>query len=289
MCDAQIQRALTKPRWSAEFWFPFLQGTIGRALLNGIVLTHVDHVFAQSNHMRNRLLDAGVPAGSVTAVPMGVDMEVIAQFRNGAQRQARQESTRVIVHLGVLDSGRGSEILVDVLALVREQWPEARLLCIGSCESAAFQAVLEERITSRGLEDAIQVTGWVSQPDAWRLAGEADVGLCLIPTGPLYDVAAPTKLVECLALGLPMVVNEHPDQRQVIEESGAGHVVAWSAKEIAAAVCSLLGDANSRNEMSARGPEYVARYRSYEQISRTVADCYARMLRRPDSLPVNSE
>lgn len=289
MCDAQIQRALSKSRWGAGFWFPFLQGAIGRVLLNRVILKHVDHVFAQSDYMRKRLLDGGVPACNVTAVPMGVDMEAIAQVWNGAQRQARQESTQVIAHLGVLEAGRGSAILVEVLALVREQWPEARLLCIGSCESAAFQAVLDARIRSQGLEGAIHVTGWVPRAEAWRLAGEADVGLCLIPSGPLYDVASPTKLVECLALGLPMVVNEHPDQRQVIEGSGAGYVVEWSAREIAAAISRLLGDTKSRNAMSARGPEYVARNRSYEQIARMVADRYAGMLRGPDPTPAVAE
>jgi hypothetical protein len=34
--------------------------------------------------------------------------------------------------------------------------------------------------------------------------------------------ASPTKLVEYMALGKAVVANDHPDQRMVLEQSGAG-------------------------------------------------------------------
>lgn len=281
MCDAQIQRARRSTMRDGRcFWFPMVQGLVGRSLLRCFVLKHADHVFVQSDHMRDRLVSSGVPTGKLTAVPMGADLEVLHREQAVDWNTAERNNRKVIVHLGILEASRSSEMLIDVMALVHKKIPEVELLCIGSCESPAYQALLERKIKAHGLGDAIRITGWVSQPEAWKLAGQADMGLCLIPCDPLYLGASPTKLIECLALGLPMVVNEHPEQRQVIDVSGAGYCVPWSASEIAEATIRILADTDAANEMRMRGPRYVEQHRSYDRIAAMVADRYRELLRK---------
>lgn len=55
---------------------------------------------------------------------------------------------------------------------------------------------------------------------------EADVGMCLIENTCLsYLYSLPNKLFEYLGAGLPVVVNDFPEQRRIIESYGCGWVV----------------------------------------------------------------
>ena len=278
MCEAQIARArMLTMKAGSRFWFPFLQGILGRWALKSVVLRGADHVFVQSDRMRSEVVAAGVPVERVTAVPMGVDIEEILSMPS-VPRECGDRDPMMIVHLGVLEASRQSELLLDVLFLVRQKYPAAQLRCVGGAENPAYQAVFEEKVAALGLVGAVSVTGWVSQAHAWSLVRQAAVGVSLIPDSPIYVVASPTKLVECLALGVPMVVTEHPDQRQVIEESRAGLCVAMSQDALANAIGRILSDKNMANEMRKCGPDYVAGHRSYTKIGGNVAGVYQKVV-----------
>jgi glycosyltransferase involved in cell wall biosynthesis len=87
-------------------------------------------------------------------------------------------------------------------------------------------------------------------------------------------MASPTKAVEYMALGLPVVANDNPDQQQVIAESGAGLCVPMTAEAFANATLALLDDNKLRANMSALGKAYVAQQRSYQQLANALAAEY---------------
>jgi glycosyltransferase involved in cell wall biosynthesis len=87
-------------------------------------------------------------------------------------------------------------------------------------------------------------------------------------------MASPTKAVEYMALGVPVVANDNPDQAQVIAESGAGVCVSLTAEAFAQATLSLMNDSVSRARMSALGKRYIALHRNYNKISQSIASCY---------------
>ena len=109
----------------------------------------------------------------------------------------------------------------------------------------------------------------------------ADVCLAPFPTWPPHYLSAtPTKLVEYLAMGRPVVAGDHPDQRRVIEESGAGLIAPATAEGFAAAITHLLAAPAEAEAMGARGPAWVAEHRDYAAISEAVAEVYDRLLTR---------
>lgn len=111
--------------------------------------------------------------------------------------------------------------------------------------------------------------------EGWRYVRTAAVGLSPIPRGYLLDVSSPTKVLEYLALGIPVVCNDNPDQERVIRESEAGICVLYSAEDFANAVIRMLClDKNARDEMGIRGKDYVAHHRDYRLIGGNVANSY---------------
>jgi glycosyltransferase involved in cell wall biosynthesis len=90
----------------------------------------------------------------------------------------------------------------------------------------------------------------------------------------MYDRASPTKIVEYLALGVPVVANDQPDQEKVINDSGAGICCDMDLSHVATAVETILMNAELSDRMRAAGPRYIATERSYDRIAGLVAETY---------------
>jgi glycosyltransferase involved in cell wall biosynthesis len=102
----------------------------------------------------------------------------------------------------------------------------------------------------------------------------AEVGLSPFPRGYLLDMASPTKAVEYMALSLPVVANDNPDQQQIIAESGAGLCVPLTPEAFAEATLTLLSDCDMRASMSTLGKLYVTQCRGYSQLAESLAKEY---------------
>ena len=81
-----------------------------------------------------------------------------------------------------------------------------------------------------------------------------------------------------MALGRPVVANAHPEQSQIIAESGGGLCVEWSAEEFASAIMALLGDPEEAEAMGRAGRRFVAGNRTYSVVAPKVAAKYRELV-----------
>ncbi len=255
------------------------RGWVYRFVLYRIVLRRADHVFVQSERMRGDLVAKGIPRAKLTPVVMGVDLERCAPERIAGAPDPRLEGRRVLVYLGNLGGDRRIDILLDMVRLVRRRFPQALLVLVGEADDEGEGRWLRERAREAGVADATLFTGWLSAEEGWRYARRAEVGLSPIPRGSLLDCGSPTKVVEYLALGVPVVANDNPDQERVLREGGGGLCVPLSAEDFAAAVCRLLADPSRARAMAASGQAYVRARRGYDTLAVELADKYAELLR----------
>jgi len=71
-----------------------------------------------------------------------------------------------------------------------------------------------------------------------------------------------------MALGMPVVANDHPEQRAILRESRAGVCVPWAARHFARAVRWLASrGSEERAAMGARGRAWVENNRTYARIA----------------------
>lgn len=269
--------ALGVMRWA----FVAFKGYVGRFLIYKVLLPRCNHVFVQSDRMLIDVATHGIPQQRMTAVPMGVDLEGITHDRS-EEFAAPSEllGKRVIGYLGILDRGRRIDFLFEVLSVVRRSVPNACLLLVGDATEASDRRWLEARARELNVDDAIIWTGWVQMEVGWAYLRGVDVAVSLFPRGELLDSASPTKVVEYLALGLPVVANDQPDQDRVLTESGAGFSVGMVADEFAAAIVRILQDEQLGANMRAAGPPYINRRRSYALIGQQVAEVYRKQFSR---------
>jgi len=279
MSEGRIARAREElaQRGSLRARLVLLKGLAERWLLYRVLLPRADHVFVQSEAMAQLVQSQGVPAGRISAVPMGVDMEAVAHGGSG-KAWPGWEGRPVIAYLGTLDRARCLEQVVDALVLVRRELPGACLLLIGGAPRRQDVEHLLEAAARRGLAGAVQVTGWLPPAQAWEYLLGAQAAVSYIPRGALYDVSSPTKLLEYLALGMPCVGNDTPDQAAVLAASGAGWLAASTPQAMAEALLAILRDPQAARQKAAAGPGFIDAVRSYRVLGAAVAERYRTVL-----------
>ncbi|WP_271008696.1 glycosyltransferase [Paucibacter sp. B51] len=237
-----------------------------------------DHLFVQSEAMLEFMVGKGVRRESMTAVPMGVDLALFDVQVPMTARPARLAGRKVLAYLGALGRSRSSDFLLRVFERVRQVEPEALLLLIGEGASEDEARWVREQIEASGLAEHVWLTGWMAQPEAIALLRHADLAWSAIPRGALFDVSSPTKAVEYLALGLPCVGNDIPDQKLVLERSGGGLCVPMELEAFADASLRVLRDPDLAQALRRKGPPWVAAHRSYRVLAEGVAAVYHRLV-----------
>lgn len=254
-----------------------LKGHAIRLLLYRIILPLADHVFVQSECMKEEVAQEGISPAKMTPVPMGISADQVGRAEDA---RAPDTGSPLLLHLGVIMRLRQSEMPVRVLKLVRAHYPNARLLYVGEGQHPEDRRALEEEVRRLDLADAVSITGFMPMKQAWEHVRQADICLSPIAPIPVLRVSSPTKLVEYMAMGKCIVANELPEQCEVMADSGVGHCIPWNEQAFADEVCRLLDDPEQARRQAALGPEWVKRHRTYDVIADQVEAQYMQILSR---------
>jgi glycosyltransferase involved in cell wall biosynthesis len=244
-----------------------LRGLAFKVLLYRLLLPAADHVFVQSEQMRVDVAAEGIPLQKTTAVPMGIGDDLCNIPDLTAGRTVLPNRTPCVLYLGTLDRVRRLDFLIRVFDQVKSELPDALLYLVGRGEHPDDEAFLRREVARLQLQSSVIFVGQLPQAAALQYVQEADVCVSPFFPTPILRSASPTKLVEYLAMGKAVVANDHPEQRRVIDESGAGICVAWDESTFAAAILGLLRDPEEARAMGQRGRAYVRQHRSYGVIA----------------------
>ena len=257
-------------RWASLHW---LRAWATHALLYRLVLPGARLIFVQSDAMADALAARGLPRTRLAAVPMGVDLALAAAVVPATD--PRLAGRTVVIYLGSVARARASTFLLDLAAAIDR--PDVLLVIAGDAPSPDEAAWFRAELDRRALGDKVLFTGWLPHAVALGYVARAAVGIAPIPRGALFDVSSPTKLVEYLALGIPAVASDIPDQRLVMAHSGAGYCVPMTVEAFRNAIVRLLDDP-ARAARGARGQAWVRAHRGYDVIGRAVAQRYRSLL-----------
>ena len=277
----KAQVTLGREGWSRTPLLALLRGHVSSFALHKWIIPRSDHVFVQSQRMAEDFTEQGADPTQLTPIVTGIDLDGIAPL--GRSARPTNGGPLTVGYLGTLVRQRRLDILVDMLDELRRRGVNARLLLIGDGASPDDRLVIEQRALELGLESQVEITGFLPRPQALELIRTADVCVSPFRPSPALEVASPTKLIEYMALGLPVVANSHPDQSVVLAQSRAGVCVPWGARYFARGVHWLARrDAAELDAMAQRGQMWVAQHRTYSGIADDFERSYWNSQRRTE-------
>ncbi len=107
------------------------------------------------------------------------------------------ENTAHFLTVGRLSPEKGHLVLLDAFAALRATHPQAKLTCAGD---GPMREEITARIAALGLNDAIEITGWV---DAARIRSELDKATALVQ--PSFIEGLPVVIMEAMARKRPVI------------------------------------------------------------------------------------
>lgn len=254
-------------------WIYRIRGYFQHFLLYRIILPYAHFIFVQSEQMRADLATHGVDNGKMQAVPMGVSLDMFPLDHFAAQGDLPAVKPPAVVYIGTLEKIRRLDFLVRAFAWVVAQMPSATLYIVGGGDKTDLD-LLHDEANRLSITQKIVFVGQVQHEAALGYVFQANVCVSPFYPTPVLNSTSPTKLVEYMAMGRPVVANDHPEQRKVIAESSAGLCVPWDEAEFAEAIVWLLKNPDRAEAMGKAGRAYVESHRDYPRIADAVEQRY---------------
>jgi glycosyltransferase involved in cell wall biosynthesis len=157
-----------------------------------------------------------------------------------------------VVYLGRLTIPRGA---LDLVELGRLLHGTVRVDLVGPADADCAAQVADAH--ARGW---VTHHGFVPNSRALDLLSGAAAGLSLLHDEPNYAHSRPTKAMEYMASGLPVVTTPNPVSVDLVDRHGCGVVVPFAdPRTCADAVCALIADEPRRHRLGRAGREAAVR------------------------------
>lgn len=142
--------------------------------------------------------------------------------------------------------------------------PRCRLTFVGSSHDPVYGRELERVIAEHHADEQVHITGW-ADPEVYRAhLAAADIAVQL--RGSSRGEASGTAL-DCLAYGLPTIVNAHGPMAELPSDVVMPIPDAFGLSDLVAVLERLAGDSTLRQELGQRGCDYCRQALNPERIA----------------------
>ncbi len=204
--------------------------------------------------------------GHYDVIPNGID---VARYGDHVEPfpWAGDGTPRILFVGRFEESRKGFRYLLRALPLVRQQFPKAKLIVLGSGRPEKFEPLMERY----GI-DNVEFQGFVSQEDKARYYASADV--CCVPsTG---NESFGYVVVEPMAAGRPVVATNIPGYASVVTPGKDGILVEpRDPQALALALVRVLADRDLREHLVSNGRVCAEKF-DWPQVAQRVLDAYER-------------
>lgn len=245
--------------------FPLVQGL--EALARRLYAS-ADHIVTITAAQRAAVIAAGVPAAQVTVIPNGVDQEFLCLIPESSS--APPEGPFVATYIGTLGMAHHLETLLEAAERLRDD-RRFRFRLVGE---GAQRAVLEAQARAKGL-DNVEFAGERPREEVPRWIAESSACLVLLRKTGVFTTVVPSKMLEIMAVGRPIVLGVTGEASALLDRAGAGIAIQpENTEQLVDALLTLRADAGRCRLYSENGRAFVRR----EFLRHSLAERYLDLL-----------
>ncbi len=227
----------------------FLERSRRRAAL----VHFADLAIARSEFTRQELHHlTGFPLARIAVIPCAVPTPPPL-----VRRRAEPFQSPVIISVGRLAANKRPQLLVDALARVRNDIPDASLLLVGDARGPSHAPVVAEvraRASELGIAEAVHYAGLVDDALLEHLYARAD----LLVSASIHEGFC-VPVVEAMARGVPVVAVAAGALPETVGDAGL-LVASDDPRALSDAIRRTLQDPHLRQTLVERGYRHAQRY-----------------------------
>lgn len=188
----------------------------------------------------------------------------------------RKGRTYLACYLGVMGPNDGLDLLLTMAHHVvhTRGRTDVSFVLIGAGD--CFDDLVKQAGTLQ-IADYVTFTGRIPDADVIAYLSTADVGIAPDPKDPLNDLSTMNKIIEYMAMGLPVVAFDLVEARVSAEEAGE-YATGDDPLQMADRLLGLLADEPRRKRMAAFGRDRFQRVLAWEHQGPKLVSAYRRLL-----------
>jgi glycosyltransferase involved in cell wall biosynthesis len=253
----------------------------GLARIAGFLYRNCDHIVVVTPAFKEHLVRLwSVSPKKISIVENGVETDVFApQDATARRKDLGADSKFLISYIGTIGMAHGLEVLLEAARRLQRSNPEVLFLVVG--EGADKERVVE-RTRTLGLSN-IRFIGQQSRQAIPGYICASDACVVLLKKSDLFKTVIPTKMLEFMSCGIPVILGVDGQSRRILEEAQAGiYFEPENAIDLAQAVLHLAADAVLRTSLGRNGRRYIVQRLSRSHTARAYIDVLTGLLRRPE-------
>lgn len=228
------------------------------------VYRRATQIIVQSQGMRERLIERGVPASKLTVIRNPADPTALERPSPMPREVLGLGEGFAIIYGGNLGAAQRLSSAVEAAKLAAERGATFEMRLMGHGIEAE---PLRLRTQEMGVPN-VSFRPPVAKEDVPAVFQSADALLIQWADDPLFGITIPSKTQFYLACGKPILAALSGETAEILRESGAAVVVPSGDVEAMAEAMTAMSQMSREtlDEMGRRGAEYYARNFSYEKM-----------------------
>ena len=183
-------------------------------------------------------------------------------------------------YVGGLSVARGIRTLLNIAKRIRGIIPDFRMLLIGPFSDAYVEKEVFEQIRRDGLKKTIIYDGALPSESIGQRLQQVKLGLIPFEKNPKFEkMFIPTKLLEYMASGMPIIASDFPSNRRFVEKYSLGKLVPpGDVDAFVDAILNQLDNPEDSIQISHRGVEIVRKNYQWENEAKKLIHFYQKLL-----------
>jgi glycosyltransferase involved in cell wall biosynthesis len=219
------------------------------------------HVVSVTHAFKENLIARGIEAGKISVVTNGADL---ARFKPRPRDEALAaklglSGKTVIGYVGTHGMAHALRTVLDAAELLKSKdlAAQVRFLFLGD---GAEKAALKADAAARKLDNVVFADS-VPRSEVVRYWSLIDLSVIHLMRAPLFETVIPSKLFECMAMGIPVLHGVAGESATIVQREGVGVIFEpENAGALARSIAQLVRDPERRAEMARRAVAAARRY-----------------------------
>lgn len=210
-------------------------------------------------------------------VPVSPNVVDVARFAEAEPFDAYDDDVPTIVFLGRLVPRKGCQVLLQAVALLRDEQP-GRQFRVLVCGKGPMLEELRDFCRQHQLDEVVSFTGFVDESEKPRFVASADIMVFPSSGGESFGIV----LIEAMASGRPLVLaGDNPGYRTVLAERSELLFDPRDAAGLAQRLARFLDDGNARRAAIDWQRQTVGRYDVARVAGELLSDYDELLLKKP--------
>jgi colanic acid biosynthesis glycosyl transferase WcaI len=248
--------------------------TLARSLakLANFLYQASNHVVVVTPAFKERLVQKWkVDPAKISVVENGVEASFFSSNGDAAgnEHDLQFKGKFVVSYIGTLGNACGLDVALEAAKQLQHVLPKVLFLFVG-------EGAEREHLVSLAQRETLSNVLFLPQQPRGKIPSlihASDLCLVLLKKADVFKTVIPTKMLEFMACGRPVILGVDGQAREILEKAQAGiFIEPENSTAIVEAIKNLYHDAGLRHSLGCNGRRYITDHLSRERLATVYSD-----------------